>query len=70
MAEGNELIISMKEGKTEALLFGTAKRLSKQSESFAIYRDGFAIRNTDEYKYLGVYVTSSLDLNTHFEKSY
>ena len=28
----NELIINMEEGKTEALLFGTAKRLSMQTE--------------------------------------
>ena len=66
----NELIINMKKGKTEALLFGTAKRLSMQSESLTVHIDGFAIRNTDEYKYLGVYVSSSLDLNSHFEKSY
>ena len=52
------------------LLFGTAKRLSMQSGSFKVYRDGFTIRNTDEYKYLGIYVSSSLDLNSHFEKSY
>ena len=66
----NELIINMEKGKTEALLFGTAKRLSMQSESLTVHIDGFAIRNTDEYKYLGVYVNSSLDLNSHFEKSY
>ena len=32
----NELIINVKEGKTEALLFGTAKRLSMQTESFKV----------------------------------
>ena len=65
-----ELIFIMKEGKTDALLFETAKRLSIQPESFEVYRDGFAIRNPDEYKFLGMYVNSSLDLNSHFEKSY
>ena len=50
----NELIINMKEGKTEVLLFGTAKRLSMQSESVKVHRDGFTIRNTDEYKYQGI----------------
>ena len=66
----NELIINMKEGKTEALLFGTAKRISMQTEPFKVYQGSNAIRNTDEYKYLGMYVNSSLDLNSHFERSY
>ena len=32
----NELIINMKEGETEALLFGTAKRKSMQTEPFKV----------------------------------
>ena len=66
----NELIINLKEGKTEALLFGTAKRISMQTEAFKVYQGSNAIRNTDEYKYLGIYVNSSLDLNSNFERSY
>ena len=65
-----ELIINMKESKTEALLFGTAKRISMQTEPFEVYQGSIAIGNTDEYKYLGIYVNSSLDLNSHFERSY
>ena len=64
----NELIINMKECKTEALLFGTAKRLSMQTAE--VYQGSNAIRNTDEYKYLSIYVNSLLDLNSHFEKAY
>ena len=66
----NELIINMKEGKTQALLFGSAKRLSMETEPFKVYQGSNAMRNTDEYKYLGIYVNSSLDLNSHFENSY
>jgi len=66
----NKLILSMKKLRTEALLFGTAKRLSMQSDSLMVYRDGVEIRKTNECKYLGVYVNSTLDLYTHFEKSY
>ena len=59
----NELIINMKEGKTEALLFGTAKRISMQTEPSKVYQGSNAIRNTDEYKYLGMHMNSSLNLN-------
>ena len=58
----------MKEGKTEVLFCGTSKRLNMQSESFQVNIDGITIRNTDNYKYLGIYVNSSLDLNSHSDK--
>ncbi len=35
-----------------------------------MYQGSNEIRNTLEYKYLGIYVNSSLDLNSHFEKLY
>ena len=41
-----------------------------QTEPFKVYQGSNATRNTDEYKYLGMYVNSSLDLNSHFERSY
>ena len=43
------------------------KESSMQSESLMVYRDGIALRNTDELNYLGVYVNNSFDLHTHFE---
>ena len=66
----NELIINLKEGKTEALLFGTSKRISMQSASLKVHQGLNTIRNTNEYKYLGLYVNSSLDLSSHLEISY
>ena len=63
-------LINMKEGKTEALLFGTAKRISMLTEPLKVCQGSKAIRNIAEYKYLGIYVNSSLDLNSHFERSY
>lgn len=50
----NEPIVQTKAGENEVLLFGTTKRFSMQSESFKVYRDRFAIRNTGDYKYLGI----------------
>ena len=36
----NALIINLKKGKTESLLFGTSQRIAKQNESLTVmYRD-------------------------------
>jgi hypothetical protein len=46
-----ELIINLKKGKTESLLFGTAKKLANFNDSFVVcYRDEI-ISETKEYKY-------------------
>ena len=70
----NELIINLKKGKTESLLLGTAKRRNMQSEPLEVTipcPDRITINNgTDEYKYLGVYVDGTLNLNSQFEKCF
>ena len=63
----NDLIINLNEGKTEALLFGTAKRICKSNESLSIPYGNTVINLTKKYKYLGVEVDSTLNLNTHFD---
>ena len=63
----NDLIINLKEGKTEALLFGTAKHICKSNESLSIPYGNTVINLTKEYEYLGVEVDSTLNLNTHFD---
>ena len=63
----NELIINMKEGQTEALFYGTSKGISMQS-ALGLGLNG--IRCTNEYKYLGLYGNSSLNLNSQLERSY
>ena len=66
----NELILNLKKGKTESMLFGTGKKLSllggKQLE---IHVDGNLINSTTTYKYLGVHLDPSLTLATHFDKT-
>jgi hypothetical protein len=69
----NELIINLKRGKTESLLFGTAQRIEKHSEPLkvSISRPSpTVITTTEVYKYLGVLVDSSLNLNSNFDSCY
>ena len=66
----NQLVINLKKGKTETMLFGTAKRLTKCSKILTLYYDGIQIQITETYKYLGRTLDSTLSLSTNFEKMY
>ena len=68
--EENELIINFKKGKTESLLFGTAKRRAKDCGPFKILYRGVAILETTTYKYLGMEIDCTLNLNSHFDKCF
>ena len=55
----NELVINLKKGKTESLLFGTAKRRNMQSEPLEVFfpfPTRTPITDTREYKYLDHWV--------------
>ena len=58
--EENELLINLKPGKTELLLFGTSQRIANNNQY---------INETKSYKYLGVEVDRTLNLNSHFDKT-
>ena len=62
--------MNLKKGKTEALLFGTPQKVSKQFQDFDVYVNTTKISITKDYKYLGVPVDSSLNMNTFFDKCY
>ena len=66
----NALIINLKKEKTESLLFGTSQRIAKQNNKLNVMYRGVKILNTSQYKYLGIEVNSTLNLNCHFEKCY
>ena len=66
----NELILNAKKGKTEVMLFGTAKRLSKVDRSLNITYNQQILNQTTTYKYLGTTVDPVLNLNDNFNKSY
>ena len=66
----NELILNLKKGKTEAPLFGTAQRIRKCTEPLRILHENGQINVTSTYKYLGVQLDSSLNLNGDFDAKY
>ena len=65
----NELVINLKKGKTETMLFGTTKRLKTAGEIDVLYNNQ-RINFTETYKYLGNIVDDHLNLTENFEKSY
>ena len=66
----NELIINLKKGKTETLLFGTPQKISKNVDHFSVSYNDTPVVKTSNYVYLGVKLDGSLNLNSHFEKCY
>ena len=65
----NELIINLKKGKTETMLFGTTKLLKTAGEIDVLYNNQ-RINFTETYKYLGNIVDHHLNFSENFEKSY
>ncbi|CAB4009277.1 Hypothetical predicted protein, partial [Paramuricea clavata] len=67
----NQLIINMKKGKTESMLFGTGKRLSTlNGRQMNLECNGSKVNFTSHYKYLGVHLKSSLNMNDHVNKAF
>ena len=62
----NELMINLKKGKTEAMLFGTGKRLSAAERNLELRYRGHTINNAASYKYLGYTLDTRLLLNENF----
>ena len=62
----NELMINCKKGKTEVMMFGTSQRLNKTDNStLQLYHNSSPIAATQTYKYLGLTLTSSLNMSQH-----
>ena len=66
----NELLLNLKKGKTEAMLFGTAKRLKQHDRDLNISYNGTSISFVKEYVYLGNIIDNTLTLNTNFNRAY
>ena len=67
---GNELLLNLKKGKTEAMLFGTSKRMSKNGRDLRLQCPNTEISFVKEYVYLGNTVDSNLRTNTNFDCVY
>ena len=52
------------------LVFGTPQRLKRQSGEICARYKGTKINTTSSYRYLGVEIDSTLNLNTNFELCY
>ena len=70
--ENNELLINLKPGKTELLLFDTSQHLVRINKSFEVKFNNQYINETKsyKYKYLGVEVDHTLNLNSYFDKTH
>ena len=67
----NELVINLKNGKTECMLFGTGKRLGILPENNLVMKIGQSIINsTNSYNYFGTELAPTLLFNTYFDKIY
>ena len=66
----NELILNTNPGKTESMMFGTAKNLAQQPQSLKVIFRNQLINATTTYKYLGVHIDHSLNMNSNFNIVY
>ena len=67
----NELVLNLKKGKTETMLFGTAARLAKQTKNtLSVKIEDEPVHHTTSYTYLGNRLDSKLTLNENFERAY
>ena len=66
----NDLIINLKKGKTESMLFGTARKVNKNIDGLQLRFKHQKLHSTNAYKYLGVRLYPTLSFNDHFNTLY
>ena len=67
----NKLIINLKNGKTESMLFGTGQRLGKENVNpFSVKIRDQSICYSTSYKYLGITLDPTLTLSNHLLNTY
>ena len=65
----NDLVINLKKGKTESMLFGTAPKLKAIPDDMHLKYEFTEINKTTNYKYLGSVIDPKLSLNENFDRS-
>ena len=70
MVNENKLILNLKKGKTEEMIFRTARRLAMLSRGLKVKYQHHIVNVTTSYRFLGVYIDPSLTFNDYFMTSY
>ena len=60
----------MKKGKTEFMLFGTHQKLNRIKSDIEIKYRNEPVNRVKQYKYLGTYLDTTLNLKEDFTRSY
>ena len=69
--KNNELVLNLKEGKTETMLFGTPVRLAKQTKNtLSVVIEDKPVHHTTSYTYLGIRLDSTLTFSENFDRAY
>ena len=68
--EQNELLLNLKKGKTEVMLFGSSQRLSRHGKTLNIMHNNTRINFVTEYVYLGNLIDNHLTLSSNFDRAY
>ena len=64
--DATELVINLKKGKTESMLFATSKKLTKIDVTLVVKYGDHVINSTSCYEYLGNFIDPSITLNMNF----
>ena len=62
----NQLLLNLKKEKTEAMIFGTTKRLAMLYRGLKVKYQHHTVNVTTSYRYLGVDIDPSLTFNDYF----
>ena len=65
----NEVVIHLKPGKTESMLFATGRKLSQNKKALKLEYKSKVIVSTAEYKYLGT-ILDQTSFSSNFNKVY
>ena len=66
----NEFILNLRQGKTEAMIFGTTKRLTMLSAGLKVKHQHHTVNITTSYRYLAVDIDPSLTFDDYFMTSF
>jgi len=67
--DSKDLVINMKKGKTECMLFGTAQKIKNKTLEITNNHQ-HRVHIAKSYKYLGVLLDQTLSLREHIDKTY